>query len=141
MGQILSLHSTGMSIRAIAIDIGRSRDAVSRFLMHPAFGIQKKWKARNRKVTTLENRLLFREACKGKRSAAQLKFDLKLPVKLRQIQKILQSCLYLRYDEMQRTPQMSGKRRIERVKWVKAVREWGAVNWMESSFLMRRSST
>ena len=73
-------------------------------------------------------------ACKGKRSAAQLKFDLKLPVKVRQIQKILQSCVYLRYDKMQRTPQMSEKHRMERVKWVKAVSEWGAVNWKKVIF-------
>ena len=51
-GQILSLHSTAIGeIRAIAIDIRRSRDAVSLFLKHQASGSKKKWKPRNRKVT------------------------------------------------------------------------------------------
>ena len=40
-GQILSRLPTGMSIKAIFIDIGSSRDALSRFLKHPAFLSQK----------------------------------------------------------------------------------------------------
>ena len=81
-----------------------------------------------------DKRLLIREACKGKRSGAQPKYDLKLSVKVRQVQKILQICLYLRYEEMQRTPQMSEKHRIEQVKWVKAVTEWEAVNFKKAIF-------
>ena len=123
-----------MSIRSISSEVERSRDAVSRFLKRPALGNQKKWKARNRKMTAGDKRLLIREACKGKRSAAQLKCDLQLPVNVRQIQKILQSCMYLRYDKMQRAPYMNDRHRLERVKWVKAVSEWGAVNWKKVIF-------
>ena len=69
-GQILALHSTGMSIRSISIEFKRSRDAVSRFLKRPGIGNLKNWKARNQKMTAGNKRLLIREACKGRRSAA-----------------------------------------------------------------------
>ena len=127
-GQILALHSTGMSIRSISIEVERSRDAVSEFIKRPAIGKQKKWKARNRKMAAGDKRLLILEACKLKMSAAQLKCDLKLPVNIRELQKILQSCMYLRYDKMQRAPHKTEKHRLERVNWLKAVSEWGPVN-------------
>ena len=85
-------------------------------------------------MTPGDKRLLIREACNGKRSAAQLKCDLKLPMNVRQIQKILQSCMYLRYDKMQRAPHMSERHRLERVNWVKPESKWGAVNWKKVIF-------
>ena len=79
-GQILALRSTAMSLRVVAMEIGRCRDAITRFLKPPAVGQQKKRTAWNRKVTAGDRRLLLRGACKGKRSAAQSKVDLNLSV-------------------------------------------------------------
>ena len=132
-GQILALHSPRMSIRSSSIEVERSRDAVSRFLKRPAIGNQKNWKETNRKMTDGEKRFIC-EACKGKRSAVQLQCELKLPLKVRQIQKILQSCMYLRYEKMPRAPHMTERHRLERVKWVKAGSEWGAMNWKKVIF-------
>lgn len=70
-----------------------------------------------------------------KRSAAQLTIELYLSASVFRIQQILRNCLYLRYEKMKMAPPISTRNQFERVKYVKAVSELGAVNWKKLVFL------
>jgi len=77
-GEILAHSKHGMSQREIAEELGRSRYAASRFLADPHLHQQREWKPRNKKLTKVAVRRIVMEACKTKKSAADIKKTLHL---------------------------------------------------------------
>ena len=92
----------GMSHADISKEIGRCRSTVQKFLARPKVTQQKRWVARNKKLTDAAKRAVIREACKGKMSATELKKHFKLNVGVRRVQLILSCVPYLRYECMKK---------------------------------------
>ena len=86
-GNILALDSTGATHSSIADALGRQRRTVQRLSARPQRRQQKKFKARNKKLTDAGYRLLIREASKTEETAPVLKNRLNLNISVRRIQK------------------------------------------------------
>lgn len=103
-GQILAHAHHGMSKREIATTMSRSRDAITRFLNRPHPSQQTPFKPRNKKLSQQTVRRIICEASKTKKSAAEIKISLQVPVTVRRIQQILSGSTHLRYRWSLRAP-------------------------------------
>jgi len=103
-GEILAHSKHRMSQREIAEELGRSRDAVAGFLARAHLHQQKNWKPRNKKLSKVAVRRIVREACKKKKSVADIEETLHLDISTRRIQQILRSTPHLQYKQSIRAP-------------------------------------
>ena len=124
-GEILAHASHGMSQREIAEEVGRSRDAVSRFLAKSLFHLQKEWKSRNQKLSRVAVRRIIREASQTKKSAEEIKNNLYLEVSTRRIQQILQTTPHLQYKQSISTPYLLARQKNARLAWTRTHLDWG----------------
>jgi len=69
-GVILAHYSHVLSLMEIVEEVGRSREAVTRFLKRPHPSHQPKWKARNKNLSDTAVRRIIREAA-GTRNRQQ----------------------------------------------------------------------
>ena len=134
MGTILALDSTGATHSSIVDALGRHRTTVQRFLARPQRRQQKKFKARNKKLTGAEHRLLIREASKTGKTALVLKNRLNLNISVRRIQEILHDTSYLQYNKMQRAPLLTKLHRSARMEFARQQLEWNGKKWLRVLF-------
>ena len=113
---ILAYADTGMSSRAIATAIKRSKGVVCSFLSNPKEYATKKHPGRPPKISATALRLLLREASKGDRSAKQLRDDLQLGVGVKRVQQLLRAAPHLSYERPVASPWMTKTHKVERVK-------------------------
>jgi len=138
-GRIDGLREAGLSISAIAKRTNRSRDAVSRYLQDPeGYGKRKKTKG-NTKLSPHATRHLLREGAKGNSSAAQLKFQLSLPVSKRRvpkrrIQQILSSADHLQYRKYKIAPPLTAQHIAKRLEWARERHAWTPGQWSQVIF-------
>jgi len=130
---IVAHHHHGMSHGEIASEIGRCRSTVQKFLARLKVSQQRKWVARNKKVTDAAKRALLREACKGEMSAAELKKHFKLDIGVRRVQQILSAVPYLRYERMKKACFMLKRHKEMRLEWARHHLESGTV-WRRHIF-------
>ena len=106
---IKKLKKEGMAQKDIASTIKRPPLLVSTYLKSPASYGKRKPTGRPPKVDERAKRLILREAKKGKKSAAEIKADLKVPVTVRQVKRIISSCPDLAYKKAVHTPELTPK--------------------------------
>ena len=131
---ILAHHHHGMTIKEIAETLGRSRDAISRFLRNPHPQNQPKWKARNQKLSPTTVRRIIREASRTKKSASQIKQDLELNVTERRIQQIQSGTEYLKYMKSMKAPAMTDHHRKKRVDFANEMLGFYHPDWTKVVF-------
>jgi len=133
-GRIDGLREGGLSISAIAKRTNRSRDAVSRYLRDPE-GYRKRKKTKgNTKISPHATRHLLREGAKGNSSAAQLKFQLSLPVSKRRVQQILSSADHLQYRKYKIAPPLTEQHIAKRLEWARERHAWTPGQWSQVIF-------
>jgi len=133
-GRIDGLREGGLSISAIAKRTNRSRDAVSCYLRDPeGYGKRKKTKG-NTKLSPHATRHLLREGAKGNSSAAQLKFQLSLPVSKRRVQQILSSADHLQYRKYKIAPPLTEQHIAKRLEWARERHAWTPGQWSQVIF-------
>jgi len=130
-GEILAHSKHRMSQREIAEELGRSRYAASRFLADPHLHQQREWKPRNKKLTKVAVRRIVMEACKTKKSAADIKKTLHLDISTHRMQQIFRGTPHLQYKRSIRAPYLLGRHKTARLQWARSHLEWGAVKWKE----------
>ena len=116
-GQILSFNEEHVTQSDIARRIGRSRNAVQRFLSDPATYGKKKSPGRPKKLTSKAKRRLLREASRTGSSARVLKDALQLPLSVRRVQEVLHDAPNLRYEKRAGCPVFLDQHKKARLDW------------------------
>jgi transposase len=115
--RMLDFQKLGYSIRWIASEVKRSKSVVQSFLASPStYGISKR-PGRPSKLTDRQERLLLREASKGKKSARQLKNALNLPLHLSSVQRLLKKASHLEYKKRLAAPLLTRSHINARLLW------------------------
>jgi transposase len=128
-GQVIAHVTHGMSERAIAKAIGRSRSVVHAFLLDPEGYNTIKRPGRPKMLTPAAERLLLRTASKGKLSSRELKQELKLPLSARRIRDVLAACPTLSYVKRMPTPTLTQLHKQNRLTWARGKVTWDATKW------------
>jgi len=118
--EIRAYAQTGMSGRAIAATIGRSKDVVCRFLRDPQEYERKKHQGRQAKMSAAAHRRLLREASHGEKSARKLRDDLQLSVGVKRVQQLLKDTSHLSFEKRAASPWMTKRHAEARVDWAGA---------------------
>lgn len=140
-GQILGLHSSCISVRAIAIELNRSRACVSTFLERHGKNLPDKKNKNASKLSPQRKRALLREAKKGESSANELRVALNMPVSTRRIQQIISADPHLRYRKIAKAPYMTPQNRENRYKWARHFVTKGSHFWVGTVFSDEKSLT
>jgi hypothetical protein len=111
--------------------LGRHRTTISRFLGDPdAYGSVKR-PGRRPKLTSAAQRLLLREAVKGKSSSRQLVTTCNLPIKPRRVRQILASHDKFVYKKRKSGPVLTARHKKARIDYAQAMltsgRDWTVV--------------
>ena len=130
---ILAHYHHGMSHVDISQEVVRCRSTVQKFLARPKVKQQKRWVARNKKLTEAAERALIREACNVEMSPTELKKHFTLSVSLRRVQQILSSVSYLRYESMKKGCIKLKMHRKMRLTWARNHLETGT-DWRRHIF-------
>lgn len=133
-GEIEALHKCGLSERAIAKALERSRPLVHAFLANPDAYNTTKRPGRPPKLTLTAKRRLFREASKGRLSSPKLKTQLELPISARRIRELLQKSPEFKYEKRMATPVLTKKHKENRLKWAREKVTWDAAKWSKVVF-------
>ena len=128
-GQITAHNSHGLSERAIAKLVGRSRPAVHAFLTDPGGQNVKKRTGPAKRLKPAGMRRLLREARKGKASARVLKSQLNIPLSTRRIRELLNADQLLRYDKRKACPVLTKAHKEARMNWARAKVTWSQEMW------------
>eukprot|EP00644_Phytophthora_capsici_P018713 jgi/Phyca11/132462/e_gw1.168.7.1 len=118
-GRIRGLQEGGLSVRAIARKVKRSRDAVQRALA-PS---RRKRRKPGRKNVVSERlaRILLRKASSGDYSAEQLKVECKCKCSARTIRRLLSGVDWLIYTKMESTLPLTAAHKEHRLNWSKTM--------------------
>lgn len=133
-GRIVEMKNAGKSIRAIHLELGRSRNAIRRYLNN-----QETYGVRNNgspavKITSTDRRNLLREARKGESSASTIKNNLNLPISTRRIQQILTSDPHLQYKKPIKRPPLLASHCTARLNWARERHAWSSQQWGRTIF-------
>ncbi|KAF0710590.1 hypothetical protein AaE_012460 [Aphanomyces astaci] len=134
-GSIAAFHLVGMSNRAIAKTMGRSKDVVRNYILDPqGYGTRCRGMPR-RILVDRDCRLLLREACKTGSSARVLKTTLNLEGSLRTCQRRLQACGRLKFEKRKHTPRLTPKHKEARLEYamrnLSESTNWTKVIWSD----------
>lgn len=133
-GAILALEKQGLSKRAIAKDVKRSRAVVTAFLADPAAYNTIKRPGPAKKLTPTAERRLLRAASRGNLSSAKLKKQLELPISERRIREILHASPILKYEKRMASPVLTQKHKEARLVWAREKVTWDAEKWSKVVF-------
>jgi transposase len=131
---ILALQRHGLSERAIAADVGRSRPAVHAILVDPEGANIVKRPGRRPKLTPNAKRRLLREASKGDLSARALQEQLELPVGVRRVKQVLQESSQLMYEKRKASPVLTKRHKEDRLTWARTHVTWDDTKWANCVF-------
>ncbi|KAJ8557035.1 hypothetical protein ON010_g8930 [Phytophthora cinnamomi] len=127
--RITAFSEAGLSERAIATRVQRSRPVVHAILSDPEGYTKVKRSGRPKKLTPKARRRLLREASKGQLSSAELKMALELPVSARRIREILQADPNMNYEKHKASPVLTKKHKEARLTWARAKVTWDVTKW------------
>jgi transposase len=116
-GQIDAKIAQGLSLRQIAKDLGRSRTAVAHYIEDPQKYGTRASPGRPKKLTSRDERRLFRAAGAGDLSAAKLREKLGLDVSKGTIINTLNSSSIFTYTKMNKAPRLKAHHITARVAW------------------------
>ena len=133
-GSIIAHASDGMSERAIATLLGRSRPVVHAFLTSPDTYDTTKRSGRPRTLTVYGQRRLLREAKKGKSSARELQKKLEIPLSVRRVRELLQEDPELKYTKRKGAPVLTPRHIEARLQWAFEKITWDAAKWAKVVF-------
>ncbi|GMF40421.1 unnamed protein product [Phytophthora lilii] len=131
---IIALHRRGLSERAIAEDLRRSRPAIHAFLSDPEGYNTNKRPGRPPKLTLAAKRRLLREASKGELSARGIQEQLELPVGVRRVKQLLQESTHMTYVKRKASPVLTQKHKEDRLKWARDKVTWDEAKWATCVF-------
>lgn len=131
---ILALQRHGLSERAIAKDLGRSRPAVHAFQADPEGLNAVKRPGRKPKLSPGAKRRLLREASKGELSARGLQEQLELPISVRRVKQVLQESSQLTHMKRKASPVLTKKHKVARLKWARDHVTWDDTKWAKCVF-------
>lgn len=127
-GQILAYHSSGLSMRAIAECLGRSKCVVNNFLRDPdSYGTISS-PGRPKILDESGKRRLLREASNGKYYSKELKSMLNLPVSARRIRQLLHDTPHLQFKKRKGAPTLTATHKEARLFWARETVGWTS-NW------------
>ncbi|POM70640.1 transposable element Tc3 Transposase [Phytophthora palmivora] len=128
-GAIVALQKQGLSERAIAKAVKRSRPVVHSFLVDPAAYNTIKRPGPAKKMTPTAERRLLREA-----SPAKLKKQLELPISERRIREILRANPNFKFEKRMASPVLTKKHKEARLMWAREKVAWDAEKWPKVVF-------
>lgn len=105
--KVRALDSIGLSKRAIALQVKRSRKAISNFLNKSPGQSRRKNAGRPRKLSEQAARAVIRKACASQMTLRELRDMYGLPVGVRRVQQILHETKYLESRRMKRAPSLT----------------------------------
>ncbi|ETV74251.1 hypothetical protein H257_11185 [Aphanomyces astaci] len=125
-----TIRRHGLSIRSIAKELGRNKNAIAGYLKNPeGYGTRFRGIAKIA-VVGREYRLLIREASNTGQSVRRLKTDLNIDASLRTIQRRLKEAPTVTYEKRKHTPMLGKVHMQKRVKYAQGnLRE--PTNWTE----------
>ncbi|KAG3247625.1 hypothetical protein PI124_g7690 [Phytophthora idaei] len=133
-GEISALHKCGLSERAIATALERSRPLIHAYLTSPDTYNTTKRPGRPKQLTPTSEGRLFREASKGKLSAPKLKTQLQLDLSARRIRELLQKHPGFKYEKRMASPVLTKHHKANRLKWAREKVTWDAAKWSQLVF-------
>jgi len=124
-GQIVALKSTGLSHQKIAIEIKRSKSAVTYFLANRENHGKIKRSGRPPKVTPRDRRSILRLASNTGASSAKIKDTLNLPYHRSTVKRVLNNSPNHNYCKRKGKPPLKPIHKIARLEWAKSHMEFG----------------
>lgn len=130
---ILVLNGQGMSKKAIAEFVARSRDCVSKFLQDPdAYG-SRYVTGRPKALSVRDENHLLRKASEGKENSKQLLKYVSTPVHDSTIRRYLRKSQLFVYQKRKKTPKLTEEHKKKRVQWAEEKVDYGS-KWDEVIF-------
>ena len=152
-GQIAAKNDQGLSNRQIARDLGRSLDAINRYIKDPLNHGTKKSLGRPSLLTVRDKRQILRKASNAVITCSKIKCDLNLSVSNETVRRVISKSKFIKYRKMKKAPMLTSVHRQKRLEFArKNIRtDWRQVritvtfiNNVQSfrlSFLTRKNST
>jgi len=128
-GEIITLNHACIPRTAIAEQLNRSRNLITRFLSDVSAYGKRKRTGRPKKLTEAAKRRLIRAAAEGSMGSRQLVKALQLEVKASRVRQVLAEVPHLRYKRIQRTPAMKPRHCVTRMDWCKEKVTWTQEKW------------
>lgn len=120
---ILRRANPNWSGRRIAVEVGRSRCAVARYLQNPAGYSKKKRSGRPQKTTDRERRAIINSA-RARQSAPKVLAELNLDCSARTVLRVIQNDPNMVFRRHRSKPPLTNQHLLERLKFA-----WSKVSW------------
>lgn len=133
--RILELHADGKTLSQIAALTHRSKGTIATFIRRYQSQSTQPRKARQKVLSSRENKMIIRTISNSSHSLNSLKRDLKLNCSRSTIHRAIKNCDNLQYCKLQRLPRLLCHHRIAREKWAHDkmawTEQWKSVIWSD----------
>lgn len=118
-----------MAFRDFEKSLSRSRDAIRRYINEPANYRKRPPTRGNTKLSPITQRLLQREASRGRSTSSQLRVSLQLHISKPRVQQILTAPANLEYKKAKQVLPLTTRLGENRLKFASPRHTWGPAKW------------